>query len=151
MPSPVFTLTNSASSVISSLSYGNIDAGSASAPTQVYFWNNFGGSTAISDAINVTLTTKTYNGLDSGDTVQNGQEVVTGLSFAEQCISQGDVGYTSIGGPTTAGIGSAAGGEGTIQGVTGGDAAIVNLTLSAPANVTPGQVQFLMRLNYSYV
>lgn len=150
MAAPVITLTNSASAVITSINYGNIDAGSVSAPQNILIWNNYNGANALSDAQNVTLTTKTYNGQNSNDTIPNGQEVVTNLSFALKCNSQGDVNYTNIGGLTTAPIGSTLGGVGIIKGVVNGDAASCFLTLQAPTNVTAGAVQFLMRINYLY-
>ena len=150
MAAPVISLTNAASAVITSLSYGNVDAGSVSVPQTVLVYNNFGGTNTISSAVNMTITTKTYNGQNTNDTIANGQEVVTNLSFAVKCISQGDTTYNAIGGSTTAPIGSFAGGVGVIKGVIGGDAAVCLLTLQAPSNVTAGAVSFLLRCNYLY-
>jgi hypothetical protein len=150
MAAPVITFTDSTSATLASLSFGNVDAGSTSAPVQVIIWNNKGGGSTLSDAVSVTLTTKTFNGLDTGDTVPNGQQVVTNLAVAEKCTSVLASSYTAIGGPTTAPIGSALGGNGTIKGVIGGDAAYVSLTITAPSNVTAGPAQFLLRVNYLY-
>lgn len=150
MAAPVITLTNAASAVITSLSYGNVDAGSVSLPQTVLVYNNMGGTNTISSAVNTTITTKTYNGQNINDTIPNGQEVVTNLSFAVKCTSQGDTNYNSIGGLTTAAIGSQLGGVGVIKGIIGGDAATCLLTLQAPSNVTAGAVQFLLRVNYLY-
>ena len=147
--SPNFTVTDTTSATISSISYSNVNAGSTSVNNPLLFWNNQGGSTALSDATNVTITTKTYNGLDTGDTVANGQEVVSDTMLYIQCASQGDTSYTPVGGPTTAPIGDSA--IGIIQGVVGGSYALVNTFISAPANVTAGPAQFLIRLSYLYV
>lgn len=149
MPAPLFTVTDMSSATINSVSYSNVDAGSASSVVSLLFWNNKGGSNALSDAVQVTVTTKTFNGLDTGDTVTNGQEIVTNTMFQEQCTSQSDATYTAVGGPTTAPIsdGSSAG---TISGTVGGSAAIVNTKIVAINNVTAGPAQFLIRLNYLY-
>jgi hypothetical protein len=150
MPAPVITFTDSTSSIISSLSFGNVDASSTSAVAEILVWNNKGGGSTLSNATSVTLTSKTYNGLDTGDTIPNGQQIVSSLLLGEQCVSQGDSGYTQVGGPTTAPIGSSAGGTGTILGRAGGDAAFINLTMTAPSNVTAGPAAFLIRVSYVY-
>jgi hypothetical protein len=150
MPSPNITFTNTASSFISTLSFGNVDASSTSAVNSILVWNNYAGTNTLSSATNLTITTLTYNQLSSGDTIANGQEVVNNRAVAIQCTSQGDTGYTAIGGSTTAPIGSAAGGVGTILGSIGGDFAVVNLTITAASNITAGPVQFLLRVNYVY-
>ena len=149
MPAPVFTLTNSASSTISSISYGNVNAGKDSSVTQLLFWNNFQGTQTLSDAVQCSLTIMTFNGLATGDTVTDGQEIVTNTMFQEQCVSQGDSGYTAIGGPTTAPI-SDGSSPGTIQGIIGGSAAVVNTQIVAINNVTAGPAQFKLRCSFLY-
>lgn len=148
MPSPLITVTDAGSATISSLSYNNVDSGSNSGIITVLVWNNKGGSQVISDAVQATITTKTFNGQDTGDTVQNGQEIVTYTMLNTQCTSQGDVSYTPVGGPITAPIGNVT--TGTIQGTVGGTAARVNTKIIAVSNVTAGPAQFLLRLNYLY-
>lgn len=148
MAAPLITLTNANSATLGTASYGNVDASSNSGIQQIYVWNNMNGSQTLSDAIQCTITTKTWNKLDTGDTVQNGQEVVTDLMFQVQCTSQGDTSYTAVGGPTTAPIGNAS--IGTIQGTVGGTAAIVNTQIVAPSTVTAGQAQFIIRVSYLY-
>lgn len=150
MSAPVITFTDSTSATLATLAFGNVDAGSTSSPISILIWNNKGGGSSVSNATSVTLTTKTFNGLDTGDTVPNGQQVVTNLAVAEECTSIGQGSYTNIGGETTAAIGSAAGTSGTILGTSGGDAAFVNLTITAASNITAGPVQFLLRVNYLY-
>lgn len=149
MPAPVITFTDSSSATLSSLSFGNVNAGTTSSVVPILIWNNKAGGSVISDTSSTTLTTVTFNGLNTGDTVQNGQEVVTYLVLDEQCTSIGGS-YTQVGGTTTAPIGSAAGGSGTIKGVVGGDATYINLKLVVPSNITPGAVQFLIRTSYLY-
>ena len=148
MAAPIFTVTDTTSSTINSISYSNVNAGATSANSPLLFWNNQGGSSVLSDATNVTITTKTFNGLDTGDTIVNGQEVVTDQMLYVQCTSQGDTTYTPVGGPTTAPIGNST--PGTIQGSVGGTYAFVNTFIAAPTTVTAGPASFIIRVNYLY-
>jgi len=148
MPAPLITLTDASSGTIVSLSYNNVDAGSNSGIQTILVWNNFGGSQVVSDAVQASITSKTFNGLDTGDTVTNGQEIVTYTMLNVQCTSQGDSGFTAVGGPTTAPIGNST--VGTIQGSVGGTAAVLNTKIVAVTNVTAGPAQFLLRFNYLY-
>ena len=150
MSAPNFSYTDATSATLASLSFGSVAAGSTSAATTFLIWNNKGGGSAVSDATSCQLTTMTWTGLTTGDTVQNGQEVVSYTTMKIQCISQGDSGYTAIGGTTTAPVGSALGGVGTIKGLSNGDYAVVQATQSPPTNVTAGTAQFLIRIQYVY-
>jgi hypothetical protein len=149
MPAPVITVTNSASATINSMSYGNVNAGTTSSVNQLLFWNNFQGTQTLSDAVQCSLTTMTFNGLTTGDTVTNGQEIVTNTMFQEQCISQGDSGYTAIGGQTTAPI-SDGSSVGVIQGTIGGSCAVINTQIAAINNVTAGPSQWKIRISFLY-
>lgn len=151
MAAPVLTFTDASSATLASFSFGSADAGSTTSAKVLYVWNNKGGGTLVSDTAQTTFTTKTFTGLDTGDTVPNGQEVVTNSILGVQCTSQGDVGYTQVSGSTTtAPIGSAAGGVGIIKGNVNGDASILNLRLTVPPTVTPGAAQWLGRVAYLY-
>ncbi|CAM6032153.1 unnamed protein product [Sphagnum compactum] len=70
--SPVLTLTDSNNTVLSTLNFGVVDAGNYTGGVRVRVYNNLANAAGISDALNPTITTKTYNGLDSGDSVANG-------------------------------------------------------------------------------
>jgi hypothetical protein len=150
MPSPLFTVTDASSATITSVSYNNVNAGSSGSVVPLLFWNNKGGSSAVSDAVQVNITTVTFNGLTTGDTVANGQEIVTDTMFTVECTSQGDTVYTPVGGATTAPIANTTGNPGTIQGTAGGTFAYVNTQIVATSNVTAGPAQFLIRLGYLY-
>lgn len=151
MASPNITMTDINSAALPSLQFGNVDANSTSDVQTVYIWNNQGGSQALSDATSTTITTKTRLGLDIGDTIANGQEVVTNLYLQKKCTSLSEGSFTPTGGPTTASIGSSVGGTGVISGSINGDNAIVALRIAAPSNVTQGPVQFIIRVNYFYI
>jgi hypothetical protein len=149
MSAPLFTVTDATSAVLSSVSYSNVNAGSVGGAVPLLFWNNKGGTQVLSDAVQCQLTTKTFNGLDTGDTVANGQEIVTNLILQGKCISQGDSAFTAIGGSnSTMPIGNAS--VGTISGAIGGTYANVSTQIVAPGTVTAGTAQFLNRLLYLY-
>jgi len=154
MSAPIITFTDATSATLASQSFGNCNAGSTTSPITVYIWNNKGGSTVVSDTAQTTLTTVTFNGLLTGDTVPNGQEVVNYSMLGVKCTSQGDTSFTQVGAPSgtavTAPIGGVAGGTGVIKGNINGDAAICQLQLVVPNNVTPGAAQWLGRVAYLY-
>lgn len=87
MSAPVISFTDGSGSSLASLSFGNCNAGSTTAPVTIRVYNNNGGGTAVSDTSQTTITTKTFNGLDTGDTVANGQEVVTNKMLGVLCTS----------------------------------------------------------------
>lgn len=151
MPAPVITFTDASSGNLASLSFGNVDAGSTTTPVTLLVWNNKGGGTIVSDTASTTMTTKTFTGLDVGDSPANGQEVVTSTMLGVKCTSAGDSAFAQVGGSSiTHSIGTAAGGAGVIKGVVGGDAAVCVLQLVVPSNVTPGAAQWLGRISYLY-
>jgi len=150
MSAPLFTVTDASSATINSISYQNVNAGSSGSVVPLLFWNNYNGSSVLPDAVQVSITAKTFSGLDSGDTVANGQEVVTDTMLNIKCTTQGDSGYTAVGGPTTAPIGDGTAGPGTISGKVGGSYAYVDTYIAAPNGVSAGPAAFLVLLNYLY-
>jgi hypothetical protein len=87
MSAPVISFTDGSGANLASLAFGNVDAGSTTAAVAIRVYNNKGGGTAVSDTSQTTVTTKTFNGNDVGDTVANGQEVVTDLILGVLCTS----------------------------------------------------------------
>lgn len=87
MSAPVISFTDGSGSSLASLSFGNCNAGSTTAPVTIRVYNNNGGGTAVSDTAQTTITTKTFNGLDTGDTNANGQQVVSSLMLGVLCTS----------------------------------------------------------------
>ena len=154
MAVPLFTVTDASTAVINSISYQNVNAGATGSVVPLYFWNNLGGTSVVPDAVQVSVTTMTVNGLITGDTVVNGQEVVSDEILQIQCISQDPANpfpsFTPIGGDTTAPIGDGSQGIGVVSGSIGGTAAIVNTQIAAPNGVTAGPANFLIRLSYLY-
>lgn len=132
------------------MNYGNCNAGSTTSVIPILVWNNQNGGQTVPDAVSCNITTVTFNGLISGDTIPNGQELVTNQYFQVQCLSQGDTGYTPVGGNTTHTISTSAGNLGDIPGTIGGGFAYVNTQIAAISTVTAGPVAFLIRCNYLY-
>lgn len=131
---------------------GTVDAGNTSKNDTFLIWNNRGGSSAMSNAEECTLTTKDIAGGDTG-------ELVTEKWIWAKVDTMGETGYSAIGGATTKAI--KAGGTapaGTISGAAndGTVAASANnfaqVTLQARPSVTAtaGNVDFLLRLTYLY-
>ncbi|ALS22325.1 hypothetical protein [Paenibacillus naphthalenovorans] len=132
---------------------GQVDAGSTSPDTTFLIWNNRGGSTGVSDMTSCTITTKDSGGNDTGELVTNKWIHVRVDTMSEST-------FTPIGGTTTKSI--KAGGSapaGTIKG-TANDGTTANatenfaqVTLHAVplATATAGNVDFLLRVAYTYV
>lgn len=99
MSAPVISFTDGSGSNLSSLSFGNCNAGSTTPAVTIRVYNNNGGGTAVSDTAQTTITTKTFNGLDTGDSVPNGQEVVTNKMLGVLCTSL-QAGISSPAAPT---------------------------------------------------
>src|SRR5574343_438350 len=136
MANPVITITDATSATITSLSFGIVDIDAISDEEVIWIWNNKGGATTVSDAISATITAKTYNGLNSGDTVPNGQEIVTDLILVVEVTSLGESAFTPVGGSTVHFIGATS--TGVLPGDVGGTRSVVNLRLNIPPDATPG-------------
>lgn len=149
MSNPVITFTDSSSATITSFSFGIVDIDAISDEETIWVWNNKGGIATVSDAISATITAKTYNGLNSGDTVPNGQEVVTDLMLEVEVTSLGESSFTAVGGSTVHFIGESV--TGVLGGDVGGTRSVVQLRLNIPPDATPGEVAFYIRVNYSFV
>jgi len=85
---------------------GIINAGTASAEKTIKIVNNKEGTEPVSEMENVTITTVTKNGLNSGDGVTNGQEAVEGKWMNIKSITDKDSSYTPVGGVTVKSISS---------------------------------------------
>lgn len=80
---------------------GTLQAGAASATKEIHIWNNKAGISNVSTAGNVKITTVTKTGLDSGDTIANGKEVVEQKMIKVKSLTNEDTVYTAVGGATT--------------------------------------------------
>jgi hypothetical protein len=153
MAAPILTLTDSNNTPLQVLNFGVVDAGNQTAGIPVHFWNNFSAAEGVSDALNPQITTKTYNGLDSGDSVFNGNEVVVNQMISAQCVSAGQTQYTSIGGPNVLGIADSPppAGQSYTPIISGeGSYASCLLRASVPSSATAGSISFLLRITYQY-
>lgn len=79
--------------------FGIVQTGDESETKEIHIWNNKDGTEDVSTAENVRITTVTYTGLESGDTVANGKEVVERKMVKVREISETI--FTAIGGAVT--------------------------------------------------
>jgi hypothetical protein len=85
--------------------FGAIQAGAGSANKEIHIINNKGGSSNVSKAENVRITTVTLNLLESGDTIPNGKEIVEMKMIGFRSLTNGDSEFTSVGGVITKELG----------------------------------------------
>jgi len=151
MAAPVLTMTDNQDNPLPVLNFGVVDAGNSTGGYPIHIWNNQQAANNISDAVNTTITTKTLNGFDNGDSIQNGNEVVTFNMINVECVSIGETQYSPIGGPLVHSIGeSAPVGNAPLK--ISGTGSYANLLLKAviPNTASPGNVNFLLRVNYQF-
>lgn len=138
---------------ITSWAIGTVDAGSTSPDITFLIWNNRGGAEAVSDMTSCTITTKDSAGGDTGELV-----VDTWIQVRVDTLSETT--FTAIGGTAAKSI--KAGGTadaGTIEGaindgtIAGAPNNFAQVTLHAVplATATAGNVDFLLRVAYTYV
>lgn len=154
MPAPIVSwFTGDNTQPVSSWNIGTIDAGTISPDTQFLIWNNRGGSTAVSDMTNCTITTKDAAGNNTG-------ELVTNKWIEVRVDSASETTFTPIGGTVThpiqagggagAGVISGAANDGTMAN-SAQNFAKVTLHANVPATASAGNTNFLTRVAYQYV
>ena len=151
--SPVLVLTDSNNTVLSNLNFGVVDAGNQTGGVRVRVYNNLANAKGISDALNPSITTKTYNGLDSGDSVANGNEIVINQMVQVQCLSSGQTSYYSIGGPNVQYVSDTPpqpGNAAPSPVIHAGNYADCLLRAQVPSSATAGNISFLLRISFNY-
>lgn len=147
------TETNNAT--IPSLDFGTVDAGSVSLPKNVILFNNYAGTTAVSDATNGSITTKDSSGGNTIELVMNKWIEYKNLS------DSADANFDGIGGTVSKPIKAETASAGVISGAIN-DGNINTLATKAnfakpsfrpniPTTATAGQVNFLIRYQYQYI
>lgn len=154
MSAPIVSwYTSDNTSQVTQWDIGTVDAGSTSHAFTVLIWNNRGGSTAVSDMTNCTITTKDNAGGNTGELVTN-----TWIEVKVDSLSEST--FTAIGGTVVKDIRAelATAAAKTIQGGvnTGvltdtGNYCKLTLRANVPATATAGLVNFLTRVSYQYV
>lgn len=138
---------------ISSWEIGTVDAGSTSPDITFLIWNNRAGVTLVSDMTSCTITTKDSAGGDTGELV-----VDKWIQVRVDTMSEGT--FTAIGGTVAKSIkAGGTAGAGTIEGaindgtMVGAPNNFAQVTLHAVplATATAGNVDFLLRVAYTYV
>lgn len=156
MAGPSIALYNSAdSAIVSTWSVGTVQAQVASTVLTVNIWNNKGGSTAVSDLKDCSVTVLDSNGSTSDEDVAKNKWVQINVPS----IDGNSTTYTAIGGATTKAIRANSGvSDNTIKGDTnngvsansGANVATVNFRIMAPINSDPGNKTFKIRLTGYY-
>lgn len=151
---PVFIMTDEQNRVISDLNFGVVDAGSQTTGIPIRIWNNLNGANNISDALNVTITTKTANGYDgSPDTPANGSELVENKYIQIQNTTGGSTTYLAIGGAYGQIISDSppqSGNSAPPPAIHSGQFAAMLIRPVIPTNATAINGTFLLRIAYQY-
>jgi hypothetical protein len=159
--SPVLSLTDPNNIVLNTLNFGVVDAGNLTGGIKVRIFNNLANAAGISDALNPTITTKTYNGEDSGDSVSNGNEIVVNQMIQVQCTSAGETAYSPIGGPNVHSIADSPPQSGNLaplptihayndSSTNTNNYAELLLRAQVPPSATAGNISFLIRCSFQY-
>ena len=153
MNSPILTLCDSNNTILNTLNFGVVDAGNVTGGVRVRIFNNLANAANIADAINPTITTKTYNGNDNGDSVANGNEIVVNQMIQIQCTSSGQTAYASIGGPNVQSISDSPPQSGNTPPpptIHSGNYADCLLRAQIPPSATAGNISFILRCSFQY-
>jgi hypothetical protein len=150
---PVLTLTDPNNTVLPTLNFGVVDAGNTTGGIRIRIFNNLANAAGIADAINPTITTKTYNGEDSGDSVANGNEVVINQMIQVQCTSAGETSYYTIGGANIHSISDSPPQSGNVPPpptIHSNNYAECLVRAQVPPAATAANVSFLIRCAFQY-
>jgi len=77
--------------------FGAIIMGHDSAEKVIHIWNDKGGSAGSTPMYNTRVKIVTENGLDSGDTLEDGQELVGNQWVQGKSVTNDDPSYTALG------------------------------------------------------
>ena len=150
MSDAIITLRNSTDTQeLSSVSFGTVDKGSTSEEITIRIWNNYGGASPVSDAENCSLVVKTFTGVDEGDEVHNGQEIVSEKMVQAKCTSRGDTEFIAIGGATTLPVGYTTGSR-VLKGAISDpneQVSTVVLKMVVPADASASSINFKLFLS----
>jgi hypothetical protein len=86
--------------------YGTVFTGDASSPVEIHIFNDKGGSAGSNPAYNVNVKIVSATGLDAGDTIVNGQEVVTGSWIGIKSITNSETTFIPVGNGTLKSLGT---------------------------------------------
>lgn len=160
MAAPSITVVNAATNATqANWSAGVVKANQSSTVLSIQIWNNRGGSTALADLRDASITSLDIDGGNSSDPVANKWLKVNCPNLSEQAST-----WTAVGGTTTKFIrgDTVASSEGNIIKGTDNDGnastaasqenfTTVNLRIDVPVNATPNTYNFKTRINGYYV
>lgn len=157
MAAPNITIVNDSDITVASWDCGTVQANSDSAILTIRVWNNRGGSTALSDLKDASITTLDIDGGSSSDVVA-GKWVQVNVPNLDGNTTT----WTAVGGSTVKFIraDSLTSADGNVIRGTANDGTVVNsaanyatcrLKAHVPLNATPGTKTWKTRLNGYYV
>ena len=77
--------------------FGEVIMGNSSAAQEIHIWNDKGGSAGSNPMYNTQIKVVTATGLDSGDTLEDGSELVTNQWVSVKSVTNDDPAYTLLG------------------------------------------------------
>jgi hypothetical protein len=77
--------------------YGTVIFGLSSEPKVIHIWNDKGGGAGSTPMYNTKIKIVTLTGVETGDTIADGQELVTGKWVGVKSLTNSDVDYTLLG------------------------------------------------------
>ena len=157
MAAPSITIVNDADVTVASWDSGTVQANTDSAILKIHIWNNRGGSSALSDLKDASITTLDIDGGSSSDVVA-GKWVQVNCA----CVDGSETVWQAVGGTTVKFIraDSLNASDGYVIRGTTNDGTFSNskanystcrLKVHVPLNATPGTKTWKTRLNGYYV
>ncbi|MCE7699673.1 MAG: hypothetical protein K8E24_012970, partial [Methanobacterium paludis] len=80
--------------------------GQTSDPNVIHIWNDKGGAAGSTPMYNTKVKIVTATGADNGDTLPNGEELVTNQWIQGKSITNSDANYTLLGNGATLSLGT---------------------------------------------
>lgn len=157
MSAPSITVVTDADATVASWDAGTVQANNSSAVLSLVIWNNRGGTSALSDLKDASITTLDVDGGSSSDVV-SGKWVQVNVPSIDGSTTV----WSQIGGDTvkylradglTSSDGSVIRGTANDGSITGSKVNYckVNMKAVVPLNATPGTKNWKTRLNGYYV
>jgi len=112
---------------------GTVQGGESSTTKEIHIFNNKGGTTDVSTMQNTKIRTLTKNLYESGDTVENGKEIIEQRMVGFRSLTNGDVDFLQVGGAISKTLGEIRGDLLVAPGLPTGVVTAVN-----GGNIKPG-------------
>ena len=122
--------------------FGEVIMGNSSAAQEIHIWNDKGGSAGSNPMYNTQIKVVTATGLDSGDSLEDGSELVTNQWVSVKSVTNDDPAYTLLGNGAVLNLGT----------INGNADHIISLIEIVPSDATPvppnGDIAFELEVLY---